>query len=341
MTGSERMGQTHRRKFLLGAGALLAAPLTSAQAPKLPVVAYVFGGRTDAELAGPDPKHSHARAFVHRLRELGWEDGRTVKLERYGPGNQVERAQQIFADLAARNVAVIHAASAVRGTLVALMAMQATRTVPIVFSGGSDPVASGLVASLARPGGNVTGVTTDAGPGIMGKRLELLKEIVPRVSKVAYFGSPSHMYDEVIREAAAQLKLLLTVSEVDRSEQLDEAFARVTRERPDALIVGTLGFLGTQAPRLVAFAAERRLPAIYAFPEAVDAGGLASYGIDFLDLNRRAAEYVNRILRGAKPADLPVELPRKFELALNLKTARSLGIRIPQSVRLRADRVIE
>jgi putative ABC transport system substrate-binding protein len=341
MTDFDGMGQPHRRRFLLGAGALLAAPLAGAQAPKLPVVAYVFGGRTDAELAGPDPRHPHARAFVHRLRELGWEDGRAVKLERYGPENQVERVQQILADLAARNVAVIHAASAVRGTLVAKMAMQATRTVPIVFSGGSDPVALGLVASLARPGGNVTGVTSDAGPGIMGKRLELLKEIVPGVSKVAYFGSPSQMYGEVIREAAAQLKLRLTVSEVDRSEQLDAAFTRVTRERPDALIVGTLGFLGTQAPRLVAFAAERRLPAIYAFPEAVDAGGLASYGIDFLDLNRRAADYVNRILRGAKPAELPVELPRKFELALNLKTARSLGIRIPSSVQLRADRVIE
>ena len=331
-----------RRRLVLAAGVLIAAPFgTRAQAPKLPVVAYVFGGRNDAELAGSDPKHPHARAFVHRLRDLGWEDGRTVKLERYGPENRTERAQEILADLAGRNVAVIYAASAVRGAMVAKMAMQTTRSVPIVFAGSSDPVALGLVASLARPGGNVTGLAIGAGLELVGKRLELLKEMVPGVMKVAYFGTSGYGYTEVARQAAAQLKVWLVVAEVDRAEQLDEAFARVTREGVDGLVVGTLGFLGTQAPRLVGFAAERRLPALYAFPEAVDAGGLASYGIDFLDLNRRAADYVNRILRGAKPAELPVELPSKFELALNLKTARSLGIRIPQTVLLRADRVVE
>ena len=336
------MIRVRRRQLLLAAGALIAAPLgTRAQTPKLPVVAYVFGGRTTAELAGPDPKHPHARAFVHRLRELGWEDGRSVTLERYGPENRPERAQEILADLAARNVAVIYAASVVGGTMVAKMAMQATRSVPIVFAGGADPVAMGLVASLAKPGGNVTGITIATGPEIAGKRLELLKDIAPGAKNVAYFGSAAGGYSEAARLAASQLRLQLIAAEVNRPAELDEAFARATRERADGLVVGTLGFLGTQAPRLVAFAAERRLPAVYAFPEAVDAGGLASYGIDFLDLNRRAAEYVDRILRGAKPADLPVELPRKFELALNLKTARSLGIRIPQSVLLRADRVVE
>jgi putative ABC transport system substrate-binding protein len=140
---------------------------------------------------------------------------------------------------------------------------------------------------------------------------------------------------------AAQLKVQLVVAEVDRAEQLDEAFARASREGADGLVAGTLGFLGTQAARLIAFAAERRLPALYAFPEAVDAGGLASYGIDFLELNRRAADYVDRILRGVRPAELPVELPTKFELALNLRTARSLGIHVPQTMRVRADRVVE
>ena len=337
------MIRVRRRRLLLGAGALIVAPLrTRAQAPKLPVVAYVFGGRTTAELAGPDPKHPHARAFVHRLRELGWKDGRNITLERHGPGNSAERAQELLADLVARNVAVIYAASAVAGTMVAKMAMQATGSIPIVFAGGSDPVAMGLVASLARPGGNVTGIAIATAPTITGKRLELLKEIMPGATTVAYFGaSGGGAYTEAVRQAAAQLKLQLIVAEVDRSEQLDGAFARATREGVQGFVVGTLGFLGTQAPRLVAFAAERRLPALYAFPEAVDGGGLASYGIDFLDLNRRAAEYVDRILRGTKPADLPVELPRKFELVLNLKTARSLGIRIPQSVLLRADRVVE
>ena len=220
------------------------------------------------------------------------------------------------------------------------MAMQATRSIPIVFAGSNDPVAMGLVRSLARPEGNVTGIAIAAGPEIAGKRLELLKAMIPAAKRVASFitGGDSA---EATGQAAAQLKLESTVLRAENSEQLDEAFARVTRERPDGLVVAGPGFLGTQTPRLVAFAAERRLPAVYAFPEAVDAGGLASFGIDFLDLNRRAADYVNRILRGAKPSELPVELPRKFEVALNLKTARSLGIRIPQSVLLRADRVVE
>jgi len=334
------MPDIRRRRWLLAAGALLAAsPGTRAQAPRRPVVAYVFGGRSDAELAGADPKHPHARAFVHRLRELGWEDGRTVKLERYGPGNDAERAKQILSVLAARNVAAIFGASVVRGTMVARMAMQATRTVPIVFAGGSDPVALGLVASLARPGGNVTGIATDAGQAIVGKRLELLKEILPGATKVAYLGTPG--YTEIARDAATRLKLTLIAAEVDSAEKLDAALARVARERAEGMIVATLGFLFAQAPRLVAFASEHRLPTLYAFPEAVDAGGLAAYGIDFLDLNRRAADYVDRILRGAKPADLPVELPRKFELVINLKTAGALGLRVPQSVLLRADRVIE
>ena len=331
-----------RRRRLILAGILIAAPLgTRAQAAKLPVVAYVFGGRSDAELAGSDPKHPHARAFVQRLRELGWEDGRTVRLERYGPENHSERTQEILADLARRNVAAIYAASAVRGTMVAKMAMQAARSIPIVFAGGSDPVALGLVASLARPGGNVTGLAIGAGLDLVGKRLELLKEMVPGATKLAYLGVSGHGYTEVARQTAERLKVRLLVAEVDRAEQLEEAFARVSREGADGLVVGTLGFLGGQAPRLVRFASERRLPALYAFPEAVDAGGLASYGIDFLDLNRRAADYVNRILRGAKPAEMAVELPSKFELALNLKTARSLGIRIPQAVLIRADRIIE
>ncbi len=335
------MSQTPRRKFLLGASALLATPLFGAQTSKVPVVAYVFGGRTDAEMAGSDPKHSHARAFVHRLRDLGWDDGRNITLERHGPGNSPERAQKILTDLAGRNVAVIYAASAVRGTMIAEMAMQATRSIPIVFAGGNDPVALGLVTSLSRPGGNVTGITVAAGPEIVGKRLELLKEIVPSAKTVAFVTLPGGGYAEPARKAAAQLALQLVSAEVNTTEQLAKALAGLAREQMDGLVVGSLGFLGTQAPRLVAFAAERRLPAVYAFPESVEAGGLAYFGIDILDINRRAADYVDRILRGAKPSEVPVELPKKFEVVINLKTARALGIRIPQSLLLRADRVIE
>jgi putative ABC transport system substrate-binding protein len=338
------MIRLRRRRLLLASGALLAAASGArAQAPKLPVVAYVFGQRADAELTGPDPKHPHARAFVHRLRELGWEDGRNMTLERYGPENSAARAQEILSKLAARNVAVIYATSAAGGKVVGKMAAEATRTVPVVFSGGTDPVAMGLVASLARPGGNVTGLATGVGPEIAGKLPELLREIAPGVRKVAYFGtSLSRKSQEAMRQAvAAQLKLEVIVMEVDNAKQLGEAFERVASERADGLVVGSLGFLFSQAPRLVAFAAERRLPAVYHFPEAVDAGGLAAYGIDFLDLNRRGADYVDRILRGAKPAEMPVELPRKFEMVLNLKTARALGLSIPRSILLRADRVIE
>ena len=333
-----------RRRLLLAASALLAAPVLRAQpSGKLPVVAYVFGERTDAEMTGADPKHPHARAFVHRLRELGWEDGRTMTLERYGPGNSATRTQEILAGLAARKVAVIYATSAAGGKVVGKMAADATRTVPVVFAGGTDPVAMGLVASLAKPGGNVTGLATAVSAESAAKLPELLQGIVPGAAKAAYLvTSISRKSTEEMRQAvAARLKLQLTVLEVDNAKQLDEAFGRVTREKVDGLVVGSLGFLFSQAPRLVAFAAERRLPAVYAFPETVGAGGLAAYGIDFLELNRRGADYVDRILRGAKPADLPVELPRKFEMVLNLKTARALGLKLPQDVLLRADRVIE
>lgn len=263
-----------------------------------------------------------------------------MTLERHGPGNSPERTNEILADLAARNVSAIYAASAVARTMVAKMAMQATRSIPIVFAGGNDPVAMGLVASLARPGGNVTGLAIGTGPEILGKRLELLKDIVPsaKTFSVVTFGGGE---TEALQKAAAGLKLQLVLSEVNNVEQLEEAYVRMKRERVDGLVVASLGFLGTQIPRLVAYAAERRLPAVYPFPEAIDAGGLAFFGIDFLDLNRRAAEYVDRILRGARPADLPVELPRKFEVVVNLKTARALGLRIPDTVLLRADRVVE
>jgi putative ABC transport system substrate-binding protein len=187
----------------------------------------------------------------------------------------------------------------------------------------------------------VTGITVAAGPEIVGKRLELLKEIVPAVKTVAFVTLPGAGYTEPARKAAEQLSLRLVLAEVNTSEQLAEALTRLAREKTDGLVVGTMGFLGTQAPLLAAFAAERHLPAVYAVPEAVDAGGLAYFGIDILDINRRAADYVDRILRGAKPWELPVELPKKFEVVINLKTARALGVKIPQSILLRADRVIE
>jgi len=328
-----------RRRFV---AATALAPITAfAQRPgKLPVVAYVFGPVPSSVMAGPEPASPHVRAFVRRLRELGWEDGRNVVIERHGAENRRERAQAILADLAARSVAVIYAAATAGGGLVATDALRATRTIPIVFAGSSDPVSDGLVTSLGRPGGNATGVTISAGREIVGKQLELLKEIAPGAKRVAYL-DPMSGNTRFILQSGARIGLTLIHVEVERAEHYDAAFATAIKARADAMLVGAFAVHLVNPSRTVEFAARHRLPAIFAFPEMVEAGGLASYSIDFLDLNRRAAEYVNRILRGAKPADMPVEQPTKFELIVNLKAARALEIAIPQSVLLRADRVIE
>jgi len=332
----------NRRELVLasGAWAALAPGFAFGQVTsKRPMVAYVFGPVPTSAMTGIPP-HAHVRAFVQRLRELGWEDGRNFVLEYHGAENRRERAQAILADLAARNVDLIYATATAGGATVAADAIRATRTIPIVFASGTDVVATGLVSSLARPGGNATGVTIAAGPEIVGKRLALLKEIAPRIKRVAYI-DPRSFNTDFVRQAAAQLGLTPIFPEVERAEDYDAAFAMVMRERADALLVGSFGMNSVHAPRIVGFAAQQRLPASFAFPESVEAGGLVSYGIDFLDLNRRAAVYVDKILRGAKPADMPVELPSKFELVVNQKTARTLGITIPQSILLRADRVIE
>ena len=330
------------RRQLVFSGALAAlAPATvfAQSAAKRPVVAYVFGPVPTSAMTGIPP-HAHVRAFVQRLRELGWEDGRNVVLEYHGAENRRERAQAILADLAARNVDLIYATATAGGATVATDAVLATRTIPIVFASGADVVAAGLVSSLARPGGNATGVTIATGPELLGKRLELLKEIAPRIKRVAYI-NPKSVTTDTLRQFAARLGLTPILAEVERAEDYDAAFAMVKRERADALLIGSFSINMVHSPRIVEFAAQQRLPAAFAFPESVEAGGLVSYGIDFLDLNRRAAVYVDKILRGAKPADMPVELPSKFELVVNLKTARALGITIPQPVLLRADRVIE
>ena len=226
----------------------------------------------------------------------------------------------------------------------AALAQRATRSIPIVFSGGGiDPVGQGLVASLARPGGNVTGFSISLGPDFALKRLELLKQIVPGIKRVAALG-PRANFEENIghwRDGLAKLGLSLFPVPVEIEDDYERAFASAVRERADAMLVVNVSINFAHRSRIVALAARHRLPAEYFFREAVEAGGLAAYGVDVRDLARGAAGYIDRILRGAKPGDLPVQLPTKFELSINLKTAKALGLKVPQSILLRADRVIE
>jgi putative ABC transport system substrate-binding protein len=224
--------------------------------------------------------------------------------------------------------------------------MNATKTIPIVMVGlGSDPVEAGYVESLARPGGNVTGIT-NLNVELGGKRLELLKEAVPKVARVAalyHLSSPSsaHEVKEVLPVAARGLRLTLQPWEVRGTDDFDRVFAALNKQRPDGLYVIGSALMRVNGKRLADYALKRRLPSVHGIREAVDAGGLMSYGVDPADSYRRVAYYVDRILKGAKPADLPVEQPTKFELVINLKTAKQIGLTIPQSVLYRADKVIK
>jgi putative ABC transport system substrate-binding protein len=256
---------------------------------------------------------------------------------------KLERLPALAAELVALKVDVIVAPT----TVAALAAQQATRTLPIVFFGSADPVTSGLVTSLARPGGNVTGLS-GLSPEVVGKCLELLTQAVPGVSRVAVLWQPGAAGERTEKDtlkgaevAARALGVRLQFVEARGLANIDRAFSDMTRAHAGALTVWTTAMLLHERRRLVALAAKNRLPAVYTFRELVDAGGLMSYGHSQADLNRRAATYVDKILKGAKPADLPVEQPTKFELVINLKTAKALGLTIPQSELGRADQVIE
>ena len=282
-------------------------------------------------------------AFVQGLRDLGYIEGRNLVIEYRDADGKVERLPALAAELVALKVDVIVAS----GTLAALAARRATKTLPIVFSPAGDPVGSGLVTSLARPGGNVTGLSAFA-PELVGKRLELLKEAVPGISRVAVLWQPGAFGERAEMDtlkraevAARDLGVPLQFVEARGPADFDRAFSDMTRARAGALTVLASNMFNSERRRLVDLAAKNRLPALYSARELVDAGGLMSYGANLADLNRRAATYVDRILKGTKPADLPVEQPTKFELIINLKTAKALGLTIPQSVLGRADEVIQ
>jgi putative ABC transport system substrate-binding protein len=282
-------------------------------------------------------------AFLQGLRDLGYVEGRNLVIEYRNAEGKSERFPALAAELVALKVDVIVAPA----PQAALAAKQATRTLPIVFIGAGDPVGSGLVTSLARPGGNVTGLSMLT-PELVGKVLELLKQAVPGVSRVAVLWQPGYMVERTEKDilkaaevAARALGVRAQFVEARGPADFERAFSDMTRARAGALTVLPSPMFFNERRRLVDLAAKNRLPAVYASRDYVDAGGLLSYGPNFADMFRRAATYVDKILKGAKPADLPVEQPTKFELVINLKTAKALGLTIPQSVLGRADHVVE
>jgi putative ABC transport system substrate-binding protein len=309
---------------------LLAVTVVAAaqQAKKIPRIGYLFTG-----LLAP-------KEFLQALRELGYVEGKNIVVEFRSAEGREERLPALAAELASLNVDVIVAP----GTASARAARQATKTIPIVYTGGADPVAIGLVASLARPGGNVTGVTS-LSRELTGKRLELLKETFPNVALVAVLTrGVNPVTTELLKDteaAAKAFRLRLQILEVRGPNDFDKAFSAITKQRAGALIELPSPLFHSNRKRIVEFAAKSRLPSVFHSRDFVDAGGLMCYGEHNAELLRRVAYYVDRILKGTKPADLPVEQPTKFEFIVNLKTAKQIGLRIPPNVLVRADKVIK
>ena len=287
-----------------------------------------------------DGAASNVDAFRRALRDLGYVEGRNAVLEyRYAQGQDAV-IPSLAADLVRLNVDVI----VTQGVQAARASKQATATIPIVMAAIADPVATGIVSSLARPGGNVTGLTS-VSLELEAKRLELLKQLVPRAARIGTFWNPLNPLSALILDqtqaAARVMALELIPVEARITDEFAQAFATMTKARPDALTVPTEVTLFDRRARILEFVARSRLPAIYGYREYVDAGGLMFYGPSWPELFGRAATYVDKILKGAKPADLPIEQPTKFELVINLKTARALGLTIPPSLLARVDHVIE
>jgi putative ABC transport system substrate-binding protein len=271
---------------------------------------------------------------------LGWVEGKNVVFEHRYADNRLERLPGLAADLVRLKVDVIAAA----GTLAPLAAKQASSTIPIVMTAAGDPLGSGLIASLARPGGNVTGMSLMA-PDLGGKRLELLKEVLPRLARVAVLWNAANPYSALVfketQAAGRTLGIEVQSLEVRAPDDFDGAFEAARRQRPDALITVEDPLTVTYRQRVADFTAEQQLPSLHGVREFAAAGGLMSYGASLADLFQRAAGYVDKILRGAKPADLPVQQPSKFELVINLKTAKALGLTVPLTLQASAEEVIE
>src|SRR5439155_4165537 len=303
------------------------------QLKKIPRIGYLSIASSSSDPVGA----LRVDAFRQGLRDLGYVEGKTITIEyRFSEGRE-DRLRQFISELVHLKVDVILTS----GTAVTLATKNATSTVPIVFTAVDDPVAFGLIDSLGRPGGNITGLTSGAGPGLYGKRLEFLKESFPRLSRVAVLWNPDDPGSVInvrgMEAPARSLSLKLQSVEMREPNDLEQAFSAMKREHAEALVTILGALVGGQRSRIVDLAAKSRLATMSAESRWTEAGGLMSYGASYPDLYRRAATYVDKILKGAKPADLPVEQPTKFEFVINLKTAKQIGLTIPPNVLARSD----
>jgi putative ABC transport system substrate-binding protein len=310
----------------------LSFPAEAQQPAKVPRIAFLFAPPASAIAA-------RLEGFRQGLRELGYVEGKNIVIELRSAEGKPERLSEIAAELVRLKVDLIVTV----GSSDTRAAKEATSTIPIVMGQDTDPVGSGFVASLARPGGNITGLATYA-PELSGKQLELLKEIVPKLSRVAFIGNSTNPGDaQTLREtvlATGAYKIYLRYLDVQAAKDIEPAFKAAAKERAEAILVTGNPVLTGQRQQVTDFAAKHRLPAAYGRPEFIDAGGLMYYGTNYVELFHRAATYVDKILKGTKPAELPVEQPKKFELIISLPAAKKIGVTIPQWTLMKADKVI-
>src|SRR5262245_8569806 len=312
---------------------VLASHAEAQQTTKVTAIGYL-----NAPSLSTNPARIHA--FPQGLRELSYVEGENIVIEWRSADGKPDRLPALAAELVRLKVAVI----VTGGGAPTRRAKPATSTIPIVMTNDPDPVGDGFVASLARPGGNITGLSTFV-PELSGKRLEILREVVPQLSRVAVLGSSTATgYAQTLKEiepAAKAFKMQLQFLDVLHAKDMETAFRAASEGRAQGVLTLNSAILGSQRAQIADLAVKKRLPVMYHQTDFVEAGGLMSYGVNLPDLNRRAATYVDKILKGAKPADLPIEQPTKFELVINLKTAKALGLTIPQSLLVRADEIIQ
>jgi putative ABC transport system substrate-binding protein len=330
-----QFNQLERRAFITLLGGAAATWPLAARAQPAGVPRIGFLGNSTPELEA-----NLITPFRNGLRALGYEEGRNIVIEFRWAEGRYERFPALIAELIAAKVAIIVTA----GTPATLAVKNATTSIPLVMIAVGDPISTGIVPSLKHPGGNITGLTSIA-PELEAKRLELLREVFPRLSHIALLWNPSNAYqvfsENEVRALALVLGLKMLSLRARNRDEIEQAFASVIRERPDALLVLADRLFLHNRVRIMEFALEQRLLGVHAYRELVEAGGLMSYGPSYGDLHRRAATYVDKILKGTKPGDLPVEVPAKFDLMVNLKTAKALGLTVSPMLLARADEVIE